>query len=128
MEFLSNHPKIILDGAHNIHGVKALVDSVKEFKFNKIKVVFSALNDKAFDQMINMLDEITDQYYFTSMLDLRATDPIKFTEFTSKNYILIEDYKKCIDEAINNLNLDETLLITGSLHFISMVREYYYNK
>jgi folylpolyglutamate synthase/dihydropteroate synthase len=31
--------------------------------------------------------------------------------------------KECIDKAINDLN-DEILIITGSLHFISMVREY----
>ena len=128
MEILSNEPKIILDGAHNIHGVKALVDSLKDFNYIKIKVVFSALNDKAFDKMLEYLDTVTDEYYFTSMIDLRATDPIKFTEFTSKKYTLIDDYKKCIDEAISNLNSDEVLLITGSLHFISMVREYYYSK
>lgn len=128
MEILSNEPKIILDGAHNIHGVKALVDSIKEFKFTKIKVVFSALSDKAFDKMLSCLDEVTDEYYFTSMIDLRATDPNEFTRYTIKPFKLINDYKNAIDYAVNELKDDEVLLITGSLHFISMVREYYYNK
>lgn len=128
MEILSKEPRIILDGAHNIHGISALVDTLKDYKYSKIKIVFSALNDKAFDKMLNSLDEVASEYYFTSMIDLRATDPIEFTKYTIKPFKLINDYKNAIDTAIAELLDDEVLLITGSLHFISMVREYYYNK
>lgn len=124
MELVSNNPLVIIDGAHNIHGIEALVSSIKEItKDKKIKVIFSALADKAFDKMLNKLDTIAASYYFTAINDLRATDPNVFKEYTKKDYIIINNLNECINTAIKSLNSDEALLITGSLHFISMVRE-----
>ncbi len=124
MEIISNNPLIIIDGAHNIHGIDALVGSIKDItKDKKLKVIFSALADKAFDKMLNKLDGITDSYYFTAINDLRATDPNVFKEYTSKEYTIINDLEECINTAKSSLNNEEALLITGSLHFISMVRE-----
>lgn len=124
MEIISNSPLVIIDGAHNIHGIEALVGSIKEItKDKKINVIFSALADKAFDKMLDKLDTISDKYYFTAINDLRATDPNIFKEYTKKDYTIINNLEECIDTAINSLNANETLLITGSLHFISMVRE-----
>ncbi len=126
MEVLSQVPDILIDGAHNIHGIEALVDTIKEIrKGKKIKIIFSALHDKDFDKMLMKLDEIVDRYYFTSMKDLRATNPIEFTTFTSKPYEVIENYEECFSYAKNHMKEDETLLVTGSLHFISLVRKYF---
>lgn len=122
MEIISKNPFIILDGAHNIHGITALVDSVlKMYPNKKINVLFSALHDKAFDKMLNKLDEITNEYYFTTINDNRASNPIEFSRYTTKKYKIIEDLDDCLDYAIND-NYD-VLLVTGSLHFISVVRE-----
>lgn len=124
MEIISNNPLVIIDGAHNIHGIEALVSSIKEItRDKKIKVIFSALADKAFDKMLNKLDTISDSYYFTAINDLRATDPNVFKEYTKKEYTIINNLEECINTAIRQLKDDEALLITGSLHFISMVRE-----
>ena len=109
--------------------IKALSESVKLLKGNKkVNVIFSALQDKAYPEMIKILDDITDKYYFTKINDLRQTEPIDFSLFTNKESESIDDFKSCIDIAINKLGNDELLLITGSLHFISQAREYYFNK
>ena len=73
--------------------------------------------------MIDSLNEITNKFYFTSINDLRATDINEFVNITRVNSEIVSNFKECIDKAINDLN-DEILIITGSLHFISMVREY----
>ena len=73
--------------------------------------------------VIDSLNEITNKFYFTSINDLRATDINEFVNITKVNSEIISNFKECIDKAINDLN-DEILIITGSLHFISMVREY----
>lgn len=120
---------IIIDGAHNIHGVNALVDTLKSKYSNKyIKVVFTALQDKAIDLMLNSLDEIADFYYFTSIIDKRGTDVNYFKSFTNKEYVLIENYIEALDSAVANLKEDELLVITGSLHFISNVISYFGDK
>lgn len=124
LEEVSDNPKILIDGAHNIHGIDALVNTVKSlYPNNKINIVFTALHDKEYKKMINSLNEITNKYYFTSINDLRATDISEFINITNIKSEVISDFKECIDKAINDLKY-EILIITGSLHFISMVREY----
>ena len=124
LELVCDNPKILIDGAHNIHGVDALVDTVKNlYKNEKINIVFTALHDKEYKKMIDSLSQITNKFYFTSINDLRATDINEFINITNIESEIIKDYKECIDKAINDIN-DEILIITGSLHFISMVREY----
>ena len=117
---------IIIDGAHNIHGVDALVNTLKNKYPNKyIKVVFTALQDKSIDLMLNSLDKITNFYYFTSIVDKRATDVNYFKQFTDKEYVLIDNYISALDIACKELKDDELLVITGSLHFISSVIAYF---
>ena len=117
---------IIIDGAHNIHGVDALVNTLKNKYPNKhIKVVFTALQDKSIDLMLKSLDEVTNYYYFTSIIDKRATDVNYFKNFTNKEYTLIDDYQNALDIAVNDLKENELLVITGSLHFISNVIAYF---
>jgi dihydrofolate synthase/folylpolyglutamate synthase len=124
LELISESPKILIDGAHNIHGIDALVNTIKNlYQGKKINIVFTALHDKEYKKMIDSLNEITNKFYFTSINDLRATDINEFVNITRVNSEIISNFKECIDKAINDLN-DEILIITGSLHFISMVREY----
>lgn len=117
---------IIIDGAHNIHGVDALVETLKNKYPNKyIKVVFTALQDKSIDLMLSSLDQVTSYYYFTSIIDKRATDVNYFKQFTNKEYILIDNYIIALDQACEELKENELLVITGSLHFISNVIAYF---
>lgn len=129
MEKISNHPTILLDGAHNIPGITALVESLQLLCPNqKIKVVFTALADKAYPQMLQLLDETASFYYFTSLQDKRATDAHAFSTFTKRPYEENQNPLILIDKAIRELEEDEVLVITGSLHFISTIRSYLLNK
>ncbi len=129
MEVLNKDPLILLDGAHNIHAINAIANTLKELKKDKkIKTIFSALQDKDYPKMIKRLEDITDYFYFTKIVDLRQMEDIHFEEYTNKKYELINDFKNCLDKAINDLDKNEILLITGSLHFVSQIREYYYKK
>ena len=129
MEVLNEKPLILLDGAHNIHAINAITNTILNLKGNKkIKTIFSALQDKEYPKMIKKLEEITDFFYFTKIVDLRQIEDIHFEEYTKREYVINNDFKNCLDLAINDLKNDEILLITGSLHFISQVREYYYKK
>lgn len=117
-------PNVILDGAHNLDGTQALVNSLKlKYPNFHIKVVFTALKDKAIKDMLKLLDEVTDYYYFTTIDDKRATSTDFFKDLTTKQYKLITSYKEAITEAVDTKD-DSLIVITGSLHFISQAREY----
>lgn len=127
MEIVMKKPYVILDGAHNIHGITGLVDSIKKMNYKDVRIVFSALADKAFDKMIEKLDEIAESFYFTSIDDKRKADASSFIKYTKKNYRVIENFLECIDTAIKEANEESLVLITGSLHFISCVRKIFKN-
>ena len=127
MEVVSNNPKIIIDGAHNIHAINALVNSLSKNYNGKINIIFSALIDKDSKGMINILDKIANKYYFTNIDDLRKSNINDFLNYTNVNSTVIEDYKEAIDKAVKENN-GELILITGSLHFISLVRKYILEK
>ncbi len=113
---------VIIDGAHNISAINNLVDNIKNMYHKKVKIVFSALADKAYDKMLNKLDEIALKYYFTTINDKRASDVNVFKESTNIDSICYNNMDECIDVALKELKEDELLLITGSIHFISLVR------
>lgn len=129
MEWVSHKPEILLDGAHNIHGIRGLVDSLKVLAAGRrVSVLFSALHDKDFKAMIAELDSIAARYYFTTIEDKRSTEPMEFAKFTHRPYQIVSSYTECLDTAVKELAEDELLLITGSLHFISSIRSYLMNK
>jgi dihydrofolate synthase/folylpolyglutamate synthase len=59
MERISEQPLVILDGAHNEHAMKRLIENMnQEFSNYKIHVLFSALETKEIKGMIQQLLEL----------------------------------------------------------------------
>ena len=49
--------KVILDGAHNTDGVKALLTTMQYMRTEDTVFIFSGLKDKDVDEMIELIDE-----------------------------------------------------------------------
>ena len=119
LEYISKEPTIILDGAHNINAITMTVDYIKNIKNNKkVITLFSCLNNKAYKDMLNELDKITDKYLFYEFEDERKTDINVLMDSTNKPKAKLNDIYD-IKDYINN---DTILLITGSLHFASYIK------
>jgi len=118
-EKVSDQPLIILDGAHNSHGIAALKESVKRLP-QPIFVVFSALKDKETDKMIGQMLDVTPHLIVTEFDFYRAST----VELLAKDFPVekIKDPKEAIKKAILR-SKGGSLLITGSLYFISEVRQ-----
>ena len=111
-EIVHNNPRVILDGAHNIHGVEALCSSFDQFNGSKC-IVFSALKRKEYMKMIGILSKHTDELLITQF---NNQDVIDINEFN--NYKTYSNYIEAIDYAIGNY---DNVLICGSLYFLSDV-------
>ena len=120
-EKLRDKPLIIIDGAHNREGVDELYHSAK--KFSHLKIIFSALRDKDTDYMIERLLELTYDMTVCEFDHPRAQK----AKLLAKDYpVKVEpDYYQAIDDA---WDYEGTLLITGSLYFISKIRPYIQQK
>lgn len=120
-EVVSEDPYIIVDGAHNLEGIEALVESSKQLK--NIRILFSALQDKPYLEMIQLLKKLSDDITVCEFDFIRAA---KVEVMAKDNDVqIIKDYRKAIDALKSK---DHTLLICGSLYFISDVRKYILRK
>lgn len=118
-----NH-NIVIDGAHNIDGIQALVKSVKSVYPKKhLKCLFSVMRDKEHRKMIEELDNFCDELYFTEFEYQRRADAEElFLESTHYHKSFHKDYQAIFNQ-LRNLNDDEVLIVTGSLYFISEIRK-----
>ncbi|MBR3357366.1 MAG: bifunctional folylpolyglutamate synthase/dihydrofolate synthase [Solobacterium sp.] len=119
-EAVINDPLTILDGAHNEEGVTALARSLASLPSPRV-IVFSALSDKPFLRMLAILQGCAEEIIVTTFRDERAAD---FSACVKQGYPVLPDYREAIIEARRRAGVSGTVIITGSLHFISAVREY----
>jgi len=118
-EIISNSPLIIVDGAHNMHGIDALVESTRLCR-KPLIIVFSALRDKETEKMIHALVEIADEVIVTEFEFYRAAS---LEILCSNNPVTaIRKPLDAIEYALRK-SVNGTCLITGSLYFISEVRQ-----
>ena len=111
-EIVKEKPRVILDGAHNIHGIDALVKSFDQFDGSKC-IVFSALKRKEYRKMIETLRAHCNQLIITKFDNHEVIDLNEFVDYKT-----IDNYIDAIDYAINNY---DNVLICGSLYFLSDV-------
>ncbi|MDT8336946.1 MAG: folylpolyglutamate synthase/dihydrofolate synthase family protein [Candidatus Izemoplasmatales bacterium] len=115
---------IVIDGAHNIGGIQALIKSAKSvFSGKYIKCLFSVMSDKEHKKMIEELDNFCDELYFTEFEYQRRADAEElFLESSHYHKSFHKEYKDIFFK-LSNLKENEVLIVTGSLYFISEIRK-----
>lgn len=120
-EKIGDHPEMIIDGAHNTEGIEALCRSMKQLN-GPVICVFSALKDKQVHQMNALLKRNCDQLIVTGFASERA-DTIE--DLMIEGALEERNWEKAILLAKEMAGENGTVVITGSLYFISIVREKY---
>lgn len=111
-EIVKNKPLVILDGAHNIHGIEALCESFDKFDGSKC-IIFSALKRKEYLKMVETLKSHCDKLVITTFDNNEVIDLSEFKDYETNN-----NYIDAIDKAIKEY---DDILICGSLYFMSEV-------
>jgi len=131
-EHVQKNPPVILDGAHNLEGILALVDTLEAiYPERKKKFLFSAIATKDAQKMIQLLCKIAENITFTHGTHPNSIHPVTLSKFFNnlkslayaKN-LAYDSYEKAIDSELGKLEDDEVLIICGSLYFISDARKY----
>ncbi|MBA2173433.1 bifunctional folylpolyglutamate synthase/dihydrofolate synthase [Halobacillus locisalis] len=129
-ETVLDDPVVIIDGAHNEEGTKALVETLKShYEDKRITLVYSALEDKPVRRMLEILSEVVDCAYMTTFDFPRALSANQLKNLSPIEQTTgVEDYEQAIEQAVSQVDPDDLLLVTGSLYFISEVRKYFESK
>lgn len=125
MERLSEEPLIVLDGAHNEHAVRRLAENLKkEFPNREINILFSALESKDVEAMITILRTVPNAHlYLTTFEYPKAVALTKMSHLENEKTELVSLWQFGLGEILEKMSADDLLLITGSLYFVSQVRE-----
>lgn len=117
-EIISKKPLVIIDGAHNIEGIKALINSLSKVK-KPIGIIFSALEHKNYLDMLKELENFCD-FLFLTQFNFENCIDVNKVEIFGK--IKIEkDYRVALEKS---LKLANTTVFCGSLYFLSDIYDY----
>ena len=125
IEVLQEDPTIIIDGAHNKEAVDVLIKTIKEnYADRKITVLFSCVDGKPIQYMVDELASIADEFVVTEF-DFYRKKPLQdiYNAVNHPNLKQVDDYIKFVDQFNGDV-----LLCTGSLYFISYIKQHFSNK
>ncbi|MFW2434710.1 bifunctional folylpolyglutamate synthase/dihydrofolate synthase [Staphylococcus cohnii] len=119
IEKVKDEPLMIIDGAHNLESVEALITTLKDYyKLDNVDVLYAAINGKPIHAMVDQLKTIASTIYITDF---------DFPKACTKEEIYDEirfEQKETVDDFVRFIENYEGqgLVITGSLYFISEVK------
>lgn len=118
-QFLSD--RLVLDGAHNIHSARALVETWHEvFQDERATVVFGALQDKEYEGMLKVLAEIASDFVFVPVRNERSATVESFSGFDLVPSAIAENLPTGLALALSG---SRPVLVTGSLYLAGEVLE-----
>ena len=125
-EILCENPYIVLDGGHNLQGINALVYGAKRyFGGKKIRIVCGMLRDKNYEDMLEVLTTICEDFITVAPNNPRALSSAQLCDVIikmGKSAIAADSIKEAVEIGFNKLNNDDVLLFCGSLYMIGEAR------
>jgi len=122
LERVAINPDIILDGAHNPAGARALAAYIQQFfSAEPVRIVFGAMRDKAVDEVISTLFPLATQVVLTTPDQPRALSAESLLEASDHPNILVAPTVK--DALRMILEKPMTTFITGSLYLVGETRK-----
>jgi dihydrofolate synthase / folylpolyglutamate synthase len=127
LERIDREPDIILDGAHNPAGARALAGYIRRFFSNEpVRIIYGAMRDKAVDEVTNALFPLAAEVILAAPAQPRALNSHSLAEVIEHPAVRIaENAKQALQWAKEK---PMTTFITGSLFLVGEVREIYQSR
>jgi dihydrofolate synthase / folylpolyglutamate synthase len=113
--------RFLLDGAHNAAAARTLAAFLGEFHPEGVWMIFSAMKDKQYEDMLLILRPHVRQFVFTRPQTSRAKDPAELAKLYPGSHV-----ESSADTAVayvqRNAPAECTVVVCGSLYLIGEVR------
>ena len=127
LEVMEETPTILIDGAHNLQGMKNLVKALELFDYKKLILGTAILGDKDYKEMLKVILPKADKVVVTEVDMPRRLD-IDMLGTIAKEYVdhvyMEKDIKKAVEKVLSLANEDDLVVFAGSLYLIGDVRSY----
>lgn len=125
LDLVSTNPRVLLDGSHNKESIAALLESLKNFDYDKLIVGFSILKDKDHKDIISDIASLSDKLIITYIdenpraLDTKEIEK-EASDFAS-DIVIIEDNKKAYEYSLKQAGEKDLVLWCGSLYLVGKI-------
>ncbi len=120
---------IVLDGAHNPHGMEALKKTLDKIGVKKPVAVIGVLADKNYHETLEVIAPYLPHIIATEASTprgLRAEILGEYLEKLCADVVVEKDYIKAIEKAL--AQADDTVIVIGSLYTVADVRKFLMKK
>jgi len=124
-EVLCEAPTIVLDGAHNGEGAKALADLLESFRRGrKVKFLFASMQDKDWRLILDTLVPHAQEFVFTRVAMERSADPASLADYVKakRPCQVIENSQDALESLVASAHADDIVMIAGSLYLLGEIR------
>ena len=123
LERISEHPEIILDGAHNPAGARALAAYIDRFySRRRVRLIYGAMRDKAVAEISGILFPRAAQVIVTAPRQARALSPESMREIVDHPNLRIAPTVDVALELVRDASAHDAIFITGSLFLVAEAR------
>jgi dihydrofolate synthase/folylpolyglutamate synthase len=127
MEVLSEEPFVMVDGAHNGHGVKALYDSLTYlYPGEQFHFIMGVMADKDYEQMVKCLIPLAARFGTVTPENHRALQAKALTSFIEQYHIPTDTYAGIPDVVTDIMHTRKhmhKIIAFGSLYFVGELKE-----
>ena len=127
-DILQQHPKVIVDVAHNEDGIKQILHQLSFIKYKKLHIVIGMVKDKDVGKVIQMLPTHA-TYYFTNASIERALPAADLQAFSLPNNLKGSCYSNvniALDNALTNASNEDLIIVCGSIFLIAEITLFNY--
>jgi dihydrofolate synthase/folylpolyglutamate synthase len=125
LEVMFEQPTVVLDGAHNMEGIRALVDEMKDFRQGrKIRLLFATMADKEWQLMLCELSKVVDEVVFTRVEMERSADPDQLAQTVGEEipHRTIHNSQVALRTLLGEARSEDIILVAGSLYLLGEIR------
>lgn len=127
LEHVSPNPDIILDGAHNPAGARAVARYLERFYAGRnLHLIFGAMRDKSIEEIAGILFPLASDLIFTAASNPRAVRPEALVEIAGRGEAS-PDVGAAIEAARRRASADDVILIAGSLFLVGEARAIFHH-
>ncbi len=122
LERVAQSPDIILDGAHNPAGARALARYIERFFAGKnVWIIFGTMRDKAIDEVTGLLFPLAHQVVLTAPDNPRALRPEALHEHFENAWVA-SDVEHALARVKEAASPQDVIFVTGSLFLVGEAR------
>lgn len=123
LERVASKPDIILDGAHNPAGVRALAAYIRRFfSDRKVWLIYGTMRDKSVEEIGDLLAPVASEVILTAPDSPRALRPDALAPLFDHPSVRVASNLRAALEIGRNAAAEDVIFVTGSLFLVGEAR------